>query len=154
MFRLVDVNKFFVQSCFFLRPVLFQFVLLFEFVKNFFHQFGTKHCVWSSKCCIMPCNDHFHNFTTRESISFWSNVLNNFLSDIFHSYKFFASVDWPRMFVQKVCFFLEWSRGCAILHEIMEQHRLAFILCWSSKAYNFVNSIMNCFIKLIWGVSC
>jgi hypothetical protein len=81
------------QLLFFTCPGLLELMLKMELSQNFLHQLWREHRVWKGESCIMPSNDHFGDFSTREALRLRCYVLNYVFIDPFHSDQLFAVID-------------------------------------------------------------
>ena len=149
---MIQVDGLFIDERVTLRPCLLQLVLQFELDENTVEDLRLEKQIRSGERCIMPCYNHLHDLSSRESLSFPADTLDNFVVDILHADQFSSSDERARISPPELQLLLHSLGWLAILDEVMVEHGPALRLTWPVEADDLVDTIMHSTIKLIWSV--
>ena len=127
-------------------------MLEFELLQDSVEDFWGKGQLGCMERRIVPCYNHLHDLSSRKSLSFPADTLDNFVVDILHADQLSSSDERARISPPELQLLLHSLGWLAILDEVMVEHGPALRLTWPVEADDLVDTIMHSTIKLIWSV--
>ena len=121
-FGLIKEKHLLVESSLFLAPVLLELLLQLEFLQDLSHKVRGEHWIRESKGRVMPGNNHLGNGSAGKPFGGLCDLLYHLSGHALHSNQFLPRIQTARVFVEELKLLTGGLRGCAVLHEVVEEH--------------------------------